>query len=115
MSLNRTYDMSTAIRALQSQVGQLFTLARTTGFPYTNPLVDNTQVGGFWVCLTRTVNTTDTTIVHELGATPAGFIVIGSANGHTLYNGSAGPAAWTPSTIVLRSMGASDTYSFLIL
>ena len=53
---------------------------------------------------------TDTTITHNLGRVPAGYIVIRSSGSGVVYDGST-PADWTATTFTLRCSAASQVIS----
>lgn len=83
----------------------------------TNTLLDNARVGTMVACMSRATNitaNTDQSFTHALGRKPNGYLVLRSAKGGVLYDGTNLGSDWTPSTIVLRSTVASDTVSFLL-
>ena len=88
--------------------------------PYlTGPIPSNTPtpVGTFIFLMNQSMASTantDTTITHNLGRIPNGYIQIRSRGG-TVYDASTGTTNWTATTMVLRDTAAGDVVSLIIL
>jgi hypothetical protein len=87
--------------------------ALAQGLPITSTLVDNFKLGSFWVRVLVTINTTDTTITHQLGRIPSIYLVGRSQAAGVVYDGTNLGSDWTTTQIVLRASTAGR-YDLLI-
>lgn len=77
--------------------------------------VDGDNVGGLSkVKLQVTINSSNTTITHNLGRVPNGYKVFRNGNGGVVYDSSAGTANWTTTTMDLRSTVTGNVVSLEI-
>ncbi len=81
--------------------------SQSLGLPILAPLIDNERIGSFWVRKAVAIGTGDTVITHKLGRKPSIYLVGTNSNGGVIYDGSAGPSAWTPTSITLRATVAT--------
>ncbi len=93
---------------------QALRASQAVGIPLSDPLVDNTPLGSFWVRVGVTVNTTNTTIPIQLPRTPSGFILFSTSAGAIVYEGSAGQAGWSGSQIIVRAYPTATVATLLI-
>ena len=78
-------------------------------FAFPATLVDGIRMGrGVLRNITITTANTDQTIAHNLGRIPVGYMLIRTAQGSTLYDGSNAGSDWTPVNIVLRDNVKGD-------
>ena len=95
--------------ALSTQAIQQLT---AIGVPLTDPLIDKTSLGSFWVRVGVTIGTTDTNVAIQLPRKPSMYWIVRNSSTATVYDGST-PANWTGLNITLRA-SASTTVTVLV-
>lgn len=81
----------------------------------TGPLLDNQRVGTMAACVNRAIaaSNTDTTLSHQLGRKPNGYIMLRSSSGGVLYDASDGVTGWSAAQVKIRATVAG-TFTFLL-
>lgn len=85
-----------------------FQNSQSVGFPVTEPLVDKTVVGSFYVRVGVAVGTGATNVAINLTRVPSGCLTINSSVGTLVYQTAADQAASTGLIFVCRSLSATN-------